>query len=269
MNARERVLLEYSYVQDGTTVAGELCPSCGGGQSGERTLSVTRNGSQLLWHCHRASCGFKGSSGSRSVTLGSTSHAEPVSVRGVVGRDLQRTAISIPDSAREYLSSELHITNRHITKWNLGWDEQSSRLIQPVMDYHGNNLGCALRALDGRQPKSLTHTEQGAIAWHVNPTTSGLIIVEDIFSAIRAADYLSSVALLSTHLNDDRIEAIKHSGLSPVYLALDGDVYPQVIRYCQRFRNQIRMVPVKLSKDLKNHTPEELEEFMNEAICSA
>lgn len=260
MNVRDRLLLEYSNLPDGTTTAGELCPVCKGGRTGERTLSVTRVGNSLLWRCHRASCSFKGASGNKAPELGYTKVPE---TRGITGREYQRTAGQLPASVRAYLASELHITDRHITKWNLGWDEQSSRLIQPVLDQYGNNLGCALRALDGRQPKSLTHTEQGAIAWHVNPTTAGLIIVEDIFSAIRASDYLSSVALLSTHLNDERIEAIRQSGLSPVYLALDADVYPQVIRYCQRFRNQIRMIPVKLSKDLKNHTPQELEEFLN------
>lgn len=260
MNVRDRLLLEYSNMPDGTTKAGELCPVCKGGRTGERTLSVTRNGANLLWRCHRASCEFKGARGAKASTVGSTETPE---IRGVIGREYQRGAVQLPDSVSEYLATQLYITDRHITKWNLGWDEHSSRLIQPVLDQYGNNLGCALRALDGRQPKSLTHTEQGAIAWHVNPTTPGLIIVEDIFSAIRASDYLSSVALLSTHLNDERIEAIRQSGLSPVYLALDGDVYPQVIRYCQRFRNQIRMIPVKLSKDLKNHTPQELEEFFH------
>lgn len=261
MNVRERLLLEYSYLPDGTTIAGELCPSCKGGRTGERTLSVTRVGENLLWRCHRATCLFKGGSGSKASAMGET---EIPQVRGTVGRNFQRTAVAVPKAPREYLSTQLFITDKHIAKWNLGWDEQSSRLVQPVVNEYGDNLGCVLRALDGRQPKSLTHTEQGAIAWHRNPTTAGLIIVEDIFSAIRASDYLSSVALLSTHLNDERINSIRGSGLSPVYLALDGDVYPQVIRYCQKYRNQVRMIPVKLSKDLKNMTPQELEEFFNE-----
>ena len=266
MNVKERLLLEYSYLPDGATIAGELCPVCNGGRTGERTLSVTRMGNDLLWRCHRASCNFAGRSGSKADAVGYTKVPE---ARGVTGREYLRTAAELPKSVREYLATELFITEQHIAKWNLGWDESSSRLVQPIRNQYGDELGCALRALDGRQPKSLSHTEQGAMAWHINPLTDGLIIVEDIFSAIRASDYLSSVALLSTHLSDARIEEIKSTGLSPVYLALDGDVYPQVIRYCQRFRNQIRMVPVKLSKDLKNHTPEELEEFMNEAICSA
>jgi hypothetical protein len=183
-----------------------------------------------------------------------------------VGRDYLRTSVQLPSAIREQLAAELYITDTHIARWGLGWDETEKKVVQPVRDYHGNILGSVLRVPPGdmRKPKAKSHTEEGAIAWHVNPTTPGLIIVEDIFSAIRAGDYISSVALLGTHLNDERVDAIRVAGLSPVYLALDADVYPQIIRYVQQFRSRLPMVPLKLAKDLKNHTPQELEEFMNE-----
>jgi hypothetical protein len=172
----------------------------------------------------------------------------------------------VPEEVRQNLSTELFITDTHIARWGLGWDETEKKVVQPVRDYHGNILGSVLRVLpgDNRKPKAKSHTEEGAIAWHVNPTTPGLIIVEDIFSAIRAADYISSVALLGTHLNDERIDQIRQAGLGPVYLALDADVYPQIIRYVQQFRSRLPMVPLKLTKDLKNMEPKELELFMKE-----
>lgn len=173
-------------------------------------------------------------------------------------------------SVRESLASKLFITDRHIARWELGWDAKEKKVVQPVRDRYGNVLGSVLRVPPGdtRKPKAKSHTEEGAIAWHVNPATQGLIIVEDIFSAIRAADFLTSVALLSTHLNDERIDAIKAAGLGPVYLALDADAYTQTITYVQRFRNRLPLIPIKLTKDLKDHTPTELEEFINEDITS-
>lgn len=265
MNEQDYIELEYSGLHDGETRAGELCPSCRGGRTGERTLSVTRDGGTLLWRCHRAQCSFTGGTGSRSTSTDGA-FTRPVEARGTVGRGYLRTSASLPEVQRQLLATQLHITDEHITRWQLGWNEQEQKVVQPIRDRHGNDLGAALRVPPGdkRQPKSKSHTEEGAMAWHVNPTTPGLIIVEDIYSAIRAADYISSVALLSTYLNDERVDAIRASGLSPVYLALDGDVYPQIIRYVQQFRSRLPMIPVKLPCDLKNMEPQELEAFMKE-----
>lgn len=264
MNDRDTVLLEYATLGDGETKAGQLCPACRGGRTGERTLSVTRSGGVLLWRCHRAQCDFRGREGSKAS--GEYPATKATAVRGAVGRDYIRTAVQLPMWVREQLASELFLTDKHISRWHLGWNETEKKVVQPVQDRYGNILGSALRVPPGdmRKPKAKSHTEEGAIAWHVNPTTPGLIIVEDIFSAIRAADYITSVALLGTHLNDERVDQLRASGLGPVYLALDGDVYPQIIRYVQQFRSRLPMVPLKLTKDLKNMNPQELEEFFNE-----
>lgn len=74
---------------------------------------------------------------------------------------------------------------------------------------------------------------------------------------------MSSVALLSTHLNDERVEQIRANVSSPVYLALDADAFPKTIKYVQQFRSRLSMRPVKLTKDLKDLNPQELEEFFN------
>lgn len=160
------------------------------------------------------------------------------------------------------MSTQLFLTDANLSKAQLGWDEESSRLVQPVFSPDGEVLGCQLRALDGRKPKAISHTEQGAMAWFIKRGTPGLIIVEDIFSAIRVADHVSSVALLSTHLNHDRVEQIKRTGLSPVWLALDHDAWPKTIQYVKEFRNQIRLLPMKITKDFKNMTPQELQEAL-------
>ena len=259
MNERDTILLHYSDTADGETRAGEPCPACRGGSSGERTLSVSRSGDILLWHCHRASCGFSGSSSSRSR---SSTRTASVGCRGVVGRQYVRTAAAIPREVREWLSTQLFLTDANLSKAQLGWDEESSRLVQPVFSPDGKVLGCQLRALDGRQPKAISHTEQGAISWYIKRGTPGLIIVEDIFSAIRVSEHISSVALLSTHLNYERIAQIKQTGLNPVWLALDPDAWRKTIGYVKDFRSLLRMIPLRITKDFKNMTPQELQEAL-------
>lgn len=127
----------------------------------------------------------------------------------------------------------------------------------PVRGYEGEELGVMLRALDGRKPKAVSHTEKGAIAWYVNRITPGVIIVEDQLSAVRASDFLTSVALLGTNLSDERVMEIKKAGLGPVYLALDNDAVASAVKYVVKYRGVLPMQLVRLDKDIKDMTHEE------------
>lgn len=120
-----------------------------------------------------------------------------------------------------------------------------------------------LRSESGAMPKAKSHTEEDAVACYVNYSSSDCIIVEDIYSALRASEYMNAVALLGTNLNESRVYNIKQQGFKNVYLALDADVFDAVIRYVQQWRSVLRMKPVKLERDIKNLSPEELQEFMN------
>lgn len=257
MNLRDRFILEYNDLAEGETRAGQLCPYCEGGPYGKRTLSVSRNNGILLWHCHRDSCTFSGRWGGRAGI--SKQGKKPA--RGMVGRTYVRTASSLPEDTKDYLQQRLLLTDRHIAKAQLGWDTETSRLVQPVFTYEGEVAGCCLRALDGREPKSKGHTEEGVMAWYTNRNSQQLIIVEDIFSAIRASDYMNSVALLSTHLNDDRVEAIKEAGFDEAFIALDRDAFSKSVHYAAKFRSRLRLVPVQLSKDIKDMTHEEADDL--------
>lgn len=265
MNARDTVLLEYECMPDGTSQSGERCPACGGGDSQERSLSVTKEDGQLKWYCHRASCGFKGTDRTTSGTYGLSSRS--VSVRRAVGRDLHRTAQAVPAEVQEVLSSRYSLTESHIARWGLGWDEQEQRLVIPVIGSNGEIKGAVLRSLNKQViKKSISHTEEDAIAWYINerPTHKGVIVVEDQFSAIRFSDYSTSVALLGTNLNVARMQEIVGGHLAPVYLALDADAWRRTIEHVVKYRGICKMLPLKLPKDGKDMTNEEMEQFLKE-----
>ena len=114
-----------------------------------------------------------------------------------------------------------------------------------------------LRALDNRKPKVVSHIEKGAIAWYVNRTTPGIVIVEDQLSALRASDYLTSVALLGTNLSEERVLEIKKAGRGPVYLALDNDATASAVKYVVKYRSVLPMQLLRLAKDIKDMTDEE------------
>lgn len=271
MNVKDTILLDFASLPEGATAAGELCPVCEGSRDGikgvVRTLSVTRESGSLKWYCHRASCDFKGGERGGSFYSGQPATATP-NVRGTIGRQYHRQADRVPDSIRAELEQRYCITAHHLGKFEIGWDEQTQRLVIPVYSHEGELLGSALRSLNKNvTPKVKTHTEQGAIAWFFASRTASssteskarsVVIVEDCFSAIRASDYLSSVALLGTHLNEQRVDEVKEAGYRHNYLALDSDAWESTIRYCVVYRSQLSLIPVKLTKDIKDMSNEEL-----------
>ena len=253
MSIRDELLLSYDGLGDGITLAGELCPACRGGSTEECTLSVTKEDGKLKWYCHRASCEFAGAEYSGS-NYSRPSTTKQVSCRGVVGRILAKRSEAIPDSIKEELFQKYSITDTHTARWGIGWDEQSRRIVLPVLGTNQEQLGAALRTLDKTvKPKTLSHTEQGAMAWYTNHTTKALIIVEDQLSAIRSADYMNSCALLGTNLSDERMEVIREAKFSPIYLALDKDAWSVAVKYAIKYRLQL----LRLNKDIKNMTNEE------------
>lgn len=256
MNARDTLQLQYDGLENGCSLAGELCPACNGGSTKEGSLSVSKREGILLWQCHRASCGFKGASGGHRSQ---SKYLKELPTRGTVGRWIAAESEMVDEPTRQLLASQYGITENHISKYSIGWDPNTERLVLPVEDVRSERLGVVLRSLKGEKPKTLTHTEKDAIAWYVNTDTPDIIIVEDQLSAIRASDYLTSVALLGTHLNENRVSEIRRaSGNGRVYLALDGDAWATAVKYAILYRNQLKLQLVKLNKDLKNQTDEEL-----------
>lgn len=255
---RNELLLEYSYLGDGETVGSQLCPACGGGSRGERSMSVSRRGDSLLWKCHRASCGYSGVAGSKGYQGGTT---KPVTTKGVVGRIYLRDADPLPAELVTSLVDRYHLGSNELAL--LGFDSESGRIVLPVPNAEGEMLGCVLRSESGAQPKALAYVEENAVAIFRNYSSDKLYIVEDIYSAIRASKYVNAAAILGTHLNTERITTLKYLGCKENYLALDADAYDKAVKYCIYFRGQLQMVPVKLTRDLKNLTDEELRSVLN------
>ena len=258
---QDQLLLQYSYLADGESEAGQLCPACNGGATGETTLSVSRVGERLLWKCHRASCGFSGGSGSKRSGFDG-GRTRPTVSRGMVGRTYYRTATELPSDVVEAIRSKYYLSPRH---WReMAWCAPEERIALPVKDWDGELLGAALRSENGQQPKVKLHAEDDAVACYRNYGSDKLIIVEDIYSALRCSDYMNAAAILGTHINDVRVLTMREIKPSVTYLALDADAFDRTIKYVKQFRGILRMIPVKLERDLKNLSPEELDVFFRE-----
>ena len=124
----------------------------------------------------------------------------------------------------------------------------------PVFNREGEVVGANLRSLSGESPKSKLHAEPNVMAWYNVRRSKDAVLVEDQFSAIRASRYMNAVALLGTHINDERVEAIRNAGFHNVYLALDADAYSKAISYAVKYRGALGVQVVRLHKDIKDMT---------------
>lgn len=262
MNVKQLIKQEYETLHEGMSLAGEECPSCKGGSANEKTLSVTMRDGKLLFICHRASCGVRGVVGVGSNVSSSMTTATPVSTRGAVGRWIVRESTVLPPSVSKMLFNKYGITTAHTTKWKIGWDLDTDRLVLPVFSRRKELEGTTARSLSGASPKSISHTEDGAMAWYLNPSSDSLIIVEDQLSAIRASDYMNAVALLGTNINEDRASLIRKGGYKDVFIALDKDAFNLTLNYSIKYRSTLKLIPLKLEKDIKDMYIFELENWL-------
>lgn len=265
MNAKETIALTYLDLGEGETRAGEHCPACGGGESKERSLSVARREGKLLYKCHRASCGLKG-----GVNVGADHghypSTEAVSNKGAVGRYIGRLAGTVDEPTAQMLWAKYHLTDDHIRRGEIGLDPDTGALVLPVKSFSGDWLGVNLKGITQFQKRAKLFAEDNALSWHVNHTAPDIIVVEDQLSAIRSSVYLTSVALLGTHLNIERAVEIKKHSKGRVFLALDADAWNKTVEYVAEFRWLLDLIPIKLGKDLKNLNEQELKEFINEEV---
>lgn len=263
MEIYNETILLYRSLGNGQSLAGELCPKCKGGRTKERTLSVSRDErGQLVWLCHRVSCGFKGRDSNGG---GSIQDASPKSK--TKARDIPEVTSlkDIPAKARELLEERYSLTPRHIEDAKLGWTNEraekeggAGRLYVPVFNWKGLRDGYILRSLTGAKPKALTFVKSGSMAWYHKPESTKVILVEDQLSAIRLSKYVTSVALLGTHLNPSRIHTVLSAKATDYYLWLDGDAFNLAVQYAIKYKHLIKLHVLKLNRDIKDMDEPEL-----------
>lgn len=272
----DTIVLEYSHLKDGESVRGELCPFCNGGRSGEKTFTVTRDGRSLLYNCFRASCSSSGrvrTSGQSGPRRSPRESSREDSKHVFVQRDFD----GIAECCLRTLRERFHIDAASAAKHAIQSVEGGSRVVVAVRGWNGESRGtvqrrCAFHAhlsanaVDG--PKSLTFTEPDAMAWYHGPRDSkSLVVVEDVFSAIRASEYVNSVALLGTNINDERMKCLKDfaGGTGTIYLCLDSDAFDKAVKFALKYK-QSNLKVIKLKKDLKNMTEPELTDWIEDNI---
>lgn len=244
MNSR---LDELPEVADGETIR-TVCPRCGGGSSGERSLSCTRDGVVVYFKCWRASCDFYG----RRI--------QGVSYSTRQARTAKRTydIVPVPDDAKGSLRDKVRSpTLREQAGYSYLRDRTAFAF--PVFKADGTRGGHVLRTYTkGDYPKALSQTgEYAGCAWWSdveNPTL--LVVVEDIPSAAWLNDVtgISAVALMGASLSRDKLDDLLRSRARCIIVCLDPDALAAAIEMAGvlKHRGAERVLVHQTETDIKD-----------------
>lgn len=271
----DAVVLDYGHTPEGGRPVKDVCPKCKGGQSGERSFAVGRQGGFLWWMCHRASCGWRGKerlSGGDLYDAPETTDQQ----RHGVDRDFKR--VPLPASIKYALAEQYSIKEETIdrVRWSYTPDYGGglgARVIFPIFNPDGHQRGEQYRSYEGHVLKAKTNMvlAEQAISWYrFRKYSRVLCIVEDIPSAVRIAETerLDAVALLGTTINLDRIMEIRDELYTLVLLALDGDALKTAVRAKKDFDPYLPNFKIKQlgDVDVKDMSTEEFDLFIQECV---
>lgn len=270
--------MEYADLRRGVTSSGQVCPKCNGGSSREGSFNVSRDEDGVLrWMCHRASCGFRGAAGTSRVRLDDADGVASSSSPSVRSQRTDFKRAGLDEELVQFLNDKYRLTEQTLRHWGLAWTpDYGGRVILPVKSHALEDNGVILRShsVPPVKQKTLTFTNQPHVmAWFVTlppyleeHEPAPLVIVEDIYSALRLwQGGINAVALLGTHLNEQRVaeiaKLVRHYPHLKPKLALDYDAFGKAIGYSREFRHLLRLEVVKLTKDIKDLNEDEFNEL--------
>lgn len=208
------------------------CPACQDSRSNkyEKTLSVTRKLEGLLYICHRQSCKFnKGGIVSERIQ-----GARIINPKEFVPKVLNRPLVPLSFYLWSKMIEQYDISLEECQVQGFKWDKYANRLYMPVYDYRGYEIGGQAKASQkGIVPKVIGYRHNDVPMLHFplgQEIGDSLVLVEDIFSAIKVSKTRPCAALLGTNLIDGMMKQLLDMGIKTVYLMLDGDAIKKAIK---------------------------------------
>ena len=211
-----RMILEAMGLAIGETLR-TVCPRCGGGNSNERTCTITRNdGRTISWFCHRASCDLRGSTGSSVEEL-------PGVVYTTKYHEFKGSKVYY-DAHLEDLMTRFGIDKSVASRLYGGTATRDGRYMLECYDYEGRTWGYVGRSYTGLKPKTIMyqHRESSKLGWFRADRERTVVLVEDLVSAAKVSQHCNAAALLGTHLTKEMLDdLVIHC--DEVYIWLDPD----------------------------------------------
>lgn len=268
------VEFEYGRLADGETSEAEVCPSCKGGSSEEKSFRVSRGSGVLLYFCHRSSCTFRGRIGISYEGGGQGSGS------GSTAKRVRVPTEAADPAALRILAERYGISEQTLESLGLRWCGKSSgyyagRFCFPIIRPDSKESGANFRTLaQGVSPKSIIQLydpESVSSSWvKLQRRSDYLVIVEDQISAYKIGAYYHSLALLGTNLNEAKVNEIleQKPEYEKVFLCLDNDATFHAIKLQLMWKSKIKGLNVigLNNKDIKDMDEKEFEKFFERLV---
>jgi hypothetical protein len=233
------------------------CPFCG---TEEKKLSITRIEQGLLYNCFRASCPARGFIPSNPSSIVPPQPKTLNKIKPYYGE-----ISSLPGYIEDWLHSKYWLDKHTLKHNNVGWNELSKRVVIPVTNKHRFRLGHMTRSTKWSpqvKRKAIYYPEvQTAVHLYYPAGTrlsgNGVYLVEDCYSAIRLNQIgRAAVALLGVNINLATIRELQN--FRKKFITLDPDAEDLADMYKKEFSLYGNFSVIKLSKDAKDLSPEQL-----------
>ena len=259
------------------------CPWCHGGKGQESSFIITRTAGSAKYICHRATCNGN-SRGYLSISGAPTALPKP----RIKPKPAEFTSRTYKPSTyvQQVIESKYQISSQAIEYYGIK-QTSGNDIVVPIYSDRGTQQGTLVR-LDTivKGTKALTyHTESSdGMAWFTgkpeyiidNTLIDGahlykdyidecLVLVEDMYSAIKANYFMDSIALLGVGFNSEQAAKVAHKEYRRVLLALDADASAKAVAIATRVRVILpNLRVVLLTKDLKDMPYNTLGTFLSE-----
>ena len=242
-----------------------ICPLCNGGTTNERSMSITRTTSGILYYCYRATCFDKGKQG----FIGDiTAPTEDNVGRSSKNRTFKGVLNQLPESVYKERFEIYQISYETCTEQGIKFAPEINRIYFPIFDIKGVQIGENLKSLPGTKgPKAIINYYSNVLrlpSFPIQPKLGSILcLVEDAISAIKVSSIVSSAALLGSHLTTEGFHLLlKH--FKQIDIFLDGDAtYKAIELYktvSQFVKSRLHIIPN--GKDPKDLTYEQLKELL-------
>lgn len=265
------------------------CPYCGG----ENTLSITNNGTTILWNCFRSSCVAKGNteaSYSKEAVQILFEKLKKDEQEDTQNKELEIKPFILPKSFKlvydhqdsmEMMRKYSLFLGQSKGLYNIQYDPILHRLVFIIKydDIIVNAVGRSLhspKAMEGLLNTIGFKSKNTTSKWFVyGPNThipfyagksDKIVIVEDAISAacVAQTEEYSGCAILGTEISAENINFLLTRSPSEVIIALDKDASAKGIEYVRELSPYFKKISMLgLSIDLKYYKYPEIRDILN------
>lgn len=247
---------------------GHLCPFCGGGSSGERSLRMARIDSGVIYNCFRASCEARGIVKGTAVLRANTKGRK-------LGKPPKPLTLPLTFLDPQHLSMftrKFGLDTFNIThRWR--WKQvnaPSREVVFPCRDFNGRHLGHVVRDYENKRFRTFKEEPCKPLYSYYEakqPICTGtVVIVEDDVSAAKVAQAgYHATALLGVYLSDEMsLEIAEH--FTRGIVALDLDAADKTFKAHKRLSLVCDSSPLLIHKDLKYYKEHEIRQTVGELL---